>query len=365
MQCHAEGVAAAGGGMNRRAVELLVCPSSRQPLEVESVSAEQDAEILDGVLVDSARRHRWPVRQGIPRFVSHQGYTASFGEQWTRYRQTQLDRVNGTTLSRDRLVQGTGWRFEQLKGQRVLEVGCGAGRFTEVLLAAGAEVYAIDYSRAVDACWDNNAPHERLVVAQADLYALPFQPGMFDKVLCYGVLQHTPDVQRAFLSLVPFLAPGGQIAIDVYKKAKGLGRITRWGSKYWWRPLTRRLPPAWLARWVEWYIPWWLPIDTLLQRIPGLGRYLVSIVPCWNYTGKLPLSPQQVKAWAILDTFDALSAYYDSPQSMADVESWFQHAGLVDAEIRGGSNGIVGNGRKPPVGTNGHATQHSHALSHA
>jgi 2-polyprenyl-3-methyl-5-hydroxy-6-metoxy-1,4-benzoquinol methylase len=80
------------------------------------------------------------VLRGIPRFVPDDGYAESFGEQWARWRRVQLDSVTGKPLSRDRLVSGTVWSLEELRGETVLEVGCGAGRFTEVLAAAGAEV---------------------------------------------------------------------------------------------------------------------------------------------------------------------------------------------------------------------------------
>lgn len=277
-------------------------------------------------------------------------YTRTFGEQWNRYRQTQIDKFNQTTLSRDRLFRGTGWKPQELAGQKILEIGCGAGRFTQVLLDAGADVYAIDSSAAVNACRVNNGPHPRLHIVQADLYAPPFRDGVFDKVFCYGVLQHTPEVKRAFMSLISPLRPDGQIAMDVYNKRKGWDRVSRWESKRLWRPLTTRLPLGRLVRLVEFYIPLWLPIDTFLERIPLIGRLFTSLIPCWNYTKKLPLSKTQIKEWAILDTLDALSAKYDFPQWIEDVRTWFEEAGLIEINVRFGGNGILGNGRKPCVG---------------
>jgi 2-polyprenyl-3-methyl-5-hydroxy-6-metoxy-1,4-benzoquinol methylase len=65
-------------------------------------------------------------------------YTTGFGEQWKTYARTQLDSYTGRPISRDRLERCLGAPVETLKGQRVLEVGAGAGRFTELLLGAGA-----------------------------------------------------------------------------------------------------------------------------------------------------------------------------------------------------------------------------------
>ena len=94
-------------------------------------------------------------------------------------------------------------------------------------------------------------------------------------------------------------------------------------------------------------MPRWLPIDTGLARIPKLGRFLTALVPCWNYTGLLDLDREQLEAWAILDTFDALSPRYDSPQTLEAVREWADAAGLVDAEIAYGGNGIEVRGRRP------------------
>src|SRR4030095_1644460 len=80
--------------------------------------------------------HTFPCRNGIPRFVANSNYAAAFGAQWKKYRLTQLDSYTGTTISRDRAQRCIGeklWR--ELDGKQVLECGCGAGRFTEILLA--------------------------------------------------------------------------------------------------------------------------------------------------------------------------------------------------------------------------------------
>ena len=269
------------------------------------------------------------------------GYTESFGEQWNRYRRVQLDSVTGKPVSRRRFFEGTRWP-ERLDGERVLEVGCGAGRFTEVLVSTGAEVVAVDASSAVDACRETVG--DRATVVQADLFALPFPEKSFDRVFCYGVLQHTPDPRAAFLTIVRLAKPGGWIAADVYRRAE---YVDRWSSKYLWRWLTTRLPPRVLRRVVEWYVPRWLPVDTRLARVPRWGRFLTALVPCWNYTGLLPLTSSELRAWAVLDTFDALASRYDFPQTVESVREWCEAAALVDVDVRPGGNGILINARRP------------------
>lgn len=60
----------------------------------------------------------------------------------------------------------------------------------------------------------------------------------------------------------------------------------------------------------------------------------------------MPLTPEQIEEWAVLDTFDALATWYDQPQTLERVRSWFQEAGLHDIDVRSGGNGILGKGRR-------------------
>lgn len=283
------------------------------------------------------------MRGGIFRFREDGGYNESFALQWNRFKTNQIDAVNGTRLSLKRFAE-TGWDLCDLKGRLVLEAGCGAGRFTRLLAEAGARLVTFDYSAAIDACFENNSRFDNVVFLQCDIFDMPFRAGVFDYVFCHGVLQHTPDPKAAFLALARLVRPGGRISIDVYRKD---GLIRPWKSKYLWRPLTTRMRPKRLLALLEWFVPKWLPVDTAIKRIPYLGTYLGSIVPCWNYfqTG---LSPEQKVAWAIMDTFDALAPTYDKPVRLGEVHDWFAASDWCEVEVRPGGNGVVGNGRRMP-----------------
>lgn len=95
------------------------------------------------------------INKNIVRFVFKNNYASSFGLQWNEYRTTQLDSHNGLTISRERLTRLLGGSIDVVNGKKVLEAGCGAGRFTEILLAAGAHVWAVDISSAVEANYRN------------------------------------------------------------------------------------------------------------------------------------------------------------------------------------------------------------------
>lgn len=308
--------------MNPTLLDILACPACGGALASS-----------DGALRCTACGASFPVVRDIPRFVPADNYASSFGFQWNKFRATQLDSRTGLSISRDRFFRESRWTPEELAGKRVLDIGCGAGRFAEVALGAGAEVVAVDYSAAVDACSANLGPHPRLSVVQADVYHLPFRPESFDYVYCFGVLQHTPDPHRAVLALAPPLKSGGRLAVDFYPR---LALNVLW-PKYWLRPLTRRMSAERLFAVVERLVPKLLPVARAVAAVPLLGPRLRHAVPIMMYYRVFPLTEEQHREWAILDTFDMFAPRHDHPQTAESVRSWLMEAGLagVDAAREG------------------------------
>lgn len=254
---------------------------------------------------------RFPIVRGVARFVDSEAYTNSFGFQWNYFAKSQLDSANGTTRSRDAFVQKTGFRLEELRGRRVLDAGCGMGRFAEVAASAGAEVHAVDLSAAVEAAQKNLTGTGDVRFYQGDILNLPFSEGTFDYIYSIGVLHHTPNTRRAFLSLVPLLRPGGSIAIWVYSTKLRM----MIGSEIM-RPITSRLPKPLLLRLCRVAVPLYH-----IHRIPVLGLMTGALVPT---------SLNEDPEWRWLDTFDWYSPRYQFKHTNPEVEGWFREAGLVD-----------------------------------
>ena len=280
----------------------------------------------DGAFRDAAG-HRFPIVNGIPRFVTSSGYATSFGLQWNRFARTQLDAPGVFAMSRARFFAGTGWTPDDLAGRDVLEVGSGAGRFSRVVLRdTSARLYSVDLSEAVDANLANNGPHERLHLFQASVLALPFPPRAFARVFCFGVLQHTPDPERSVRGLADMVRPGGGLAVDFYPRH---GWWTRVHGKYLVRPATRRMPAARLLRLIDRNVDWMLRVSALVRHA-GLERLVGRFIPVADPRPILPVATPAAFAreWAVLDTFDMLSPAYDRPLRVADVARWFEAGGL-------------------------------------
>jgi SAM-dependent methyltransferase len=315
-------------------LEILRCPVSHLPLEIDRSSSAHKGisgknHVDDGELVSSDGRCRYLIKGSIPRFVPQSNYADNFGMQWNYFSKTQLDSNSGHPISSDRFWKATGWLPEQLKDQWVLDVGCGSGRFAEVALNAGAKVVALDYSSAVDACYANLKHFPNLYVVQGDIYSLPFALESFQYVYSLGVLQHTPSVSEAFASLPAMVAPGGQLCVDYYWNRL----FTVMHSKYLFRPITKRIPQDKLFALLKKTVPFMLSTSRVLGSLPILGRIFKRIVPVADYTGVYPLSEQQLREWALLDTFDMLSPTYDNPQKSKDIRLWMHEANFINVEV--------------------------------
>ena len=300
--------------------EIMACPKCQGHLEPDEAGSG---------IVCSGCRTEYVIENGIPRFVPRENYTGSFGFQWNRHKRTQLDKFNGLSISRDRLLGQSRWSAADLDGMLVLECGSGAGRFSQVLLDHNAELYSIDYSDAVEANYQNNGESDHLHLFQASIYELPFKGESFDRLICLGVIQHTPDVEATFKAMFRYLKKGGKFCIDVYAAPHSYLH-----PRHLIRPFTRNMDPEKLYRIVEKVVPWMLPLSTALHRIPLIGQVLARLIPVANWRANLPLKDETMwKEWAVLDTFDWLSPAYESPQSAKTLEAWCRSLDLGHFEV--------------------------------
>lgn len=313
--------------MRRNLLDLLCCPKCSAELSLTAAS-EDAGEIVEGALQCEGCAALYPIDAGIPRFVVRDNYAESFGYQWNIFSRTQLDSYNGTTLSADRFYSETGWTKDGLKDKWILDAGCGAGRFLDIVSQTEANVVGIDLSSAIDASKKNLAGRKNAHFVQASIYELPFKEGAFDGCYCIGVIQHTPDPEKTMSSLPRFVKKDGALAVTIYERKPW----TLLFSKYWYRPITRKMKKETLLRTIQFIMPVSFAVTNVLFRIPLLGKVFGFLIPIANYVNIKELTPEQRYDWAILDTFDMLSPAFDQPQTQAEAEKALSDAGI--AEIR-------------------------------
>jgi 2-polyprenyl-3-methyl-5-hydroxy-6-metoxy-1,4-benzoquinol methylase len=286
--------------------------------------------------------HKITVRNQIPRFTES-NYAAHFGAQWKRYRLTQLDSFTGFPISRDRLNRCLG--KVSVTGRYVLECGCGAGRFTEVLLDQGAFVTSVDLSDAVDANAESFPVSDHHRIVQADIMALPFAPRQYDIVLCLGVIQHTPSPERTIAALYDHVKPGGWLVIDHYRPEP-----LRWYTKTapLFRAVLKRMEPERALRVTEALTKMLLPVHKAVanKRLPRAAWSRIS--PLLTHYVTYPELPDDLQyQWALLDTHDSLTDWFKHWRNAYEIRETLARLGGIDITSEYGGNGVEARCRRP------------------
>jgi SAM-dependent methyltransferase len=119
--------------------------------------------------------------------------------------------------------------FDQFRGRRVLEVGCGAGTDLVRFARHGAKVTGIDLAPSSIALAARNFALEQQPVnlAVADGEALPFGERAFDLVYAHGVVQYTTDDRALVRECRRVLRPGGLAVFQVYNRISWLNALSQ------------------------------------------------------------------------------------------------------------------------------------------
>ncbi len=319
-----------------------VCPTHGTALTVRPVPGQQPA-------LACPEGCAFSLRDGIPRFVSGNNYADAFGLQWNTFRKTQLDSVTGTDITRKRLTRMMGGRIN-VDGLNVLEAGCGAGRFTEILLAEGARVHAVDLSSAVEANAANCGSHDGHRVCQADILHLPFAPGQFDVVTCIGVIQHTPDPEATMAALCRQVKPGGLLVIDHY--APGYPATP---NRQYIREHLLQMPPEFCLSFCQMLVDTLWPMHDLLwnnRQHPAfhqLRSQFLKYSPLVDYHDAYgELGPDILRSWALLDTHDTLTDTYKHLRSAEEITACLAANGMTDITTALAGNGVEARARRSP-----------------
>ena len=284
------------------------------------------------------------VVEEVPRFASDGSYASLFGDQWKQYKKTQLDSYTGSPITENRLDRCLGDLKDNLKGKLVLEAGCGAGRFTEVLLKKGAVLVSSDLSSAVEVNTENFPLSENHLVIQADINDMPYADSTFDVVICLGVIQHTPDTEKTIEDLYKLVKPGGTLVIDHYHFNKSnyfrLAPLYRIGL----RKKTADYTIPYTQKLIKRYLPWH-------KKFAGnklMSVLLNRISPVITYYHAFPqFSDELQQEWALLDTHDSLTDWHKRFRTKAQIVKDLTTLGATEIWCAYGGNGVEARCKKP------------------
>jgi ubiquinone/menaquinone biosynthesis C-methylase UbiE len=105
--------------------------------------------------------------------------------------------------------------LSSLRGQKILDAGCGPGTYGLMLAQQGNEVVGVEISPGGVEVANQRAKGKGVDFSAqvGDLEKLPFEDSTFDVCFCGWVLHHFPDVNAAVSELARVLKPGGIIAL--------------------------------------------------------------------------------------------------------------------------------------------------------
>lgn len=294
--------------MKKKILPLLACPTCYSKLGLQ-IDKQEDDEIIEGTLKCKCGQE-FPITKGIPRILLNKNNIKKaecFEFEWKRYKGMSFEEEKRCLMKR--FVEGEDF----FKDKIVLDVGCGMGRYVNVVSKLGAkEVVGIDIIRSVDVAYSFTKELKNVNFIQADILNLPFKKEAFDIVYCLHVLHHTPNPYESFNSLPPLVKKDGTLAVWVYGY---WGPVKETINKSL-RAITTRIPLNML-----WYMSY---LSLPFNSIPVIKEidHLVNI-------GSSP------KDWRMrqLAFFDRYSARIEHKHTPDEVVGWFKNSKMKDITI--------------------------------
>ncbi len=202
------------------------------------------------------KRHALELFEDLPAAYDRMGAVLSFGQD-PRWRRALVDAV------------------DPRPGERVLDVACGTGLVSAVLVRRGAEVVALDQSeQMLSRARDRLDGRATFVRGEAE--HLPFEDGQFDALTFTYLLRYVDDPAGVMGELARVVRPGGRIGMVEF------GVPTRGLLRAGWRVHTRVGLPL-LGRAVS---PAWVRVGRFLgPNIEGFHAREPYLIGLWERAG--------------------------------------------------------------------------------
>lgn len=150
----------------------------------------------------------------------HQHEIEKFGSQAERWwdPQGEFKTLHDVNPLRLRFIQD----YANLKGKRIVDVGCGGGILTEGLAKQGADALGIDLSEDLIDIADLHGLESGIKANYKKISAEALaeqEPEGFDHVTCMEMLEHVPDPGSIIASCAKMVRPGGMVFFSTLNRA--------------------------------------------------------------------------------------------------------------------------------------------------
>jgi len=244
----------------------------------------------------------------------------SFGEEWSKFNSFSDVDLNVTGDEYFDIVPE-----HVYKDKKVLDAGCGTGRWSKYISAKASEIEAVDPSSAVFSAASVLQDCDNARVSQASIANLPFADNSFDFVFSLGVLHHIPDTQNAMSKCVHKVKPGGFFLVYLYYSLDNRGLLFRalFYISNIMRKVVSKLPSA-IKKMV-------CDLLAVVIYLPFISiSKLFSLLGLDNLIKYIPLSYYSNKSLNIIrnDSLDRFGTPLEQRFSKKEIEAMMRNAGL-------------------------------------
>jgi SAM-dependent methyltransferase len=213
-------------------LDYIQCPKCENRLDLDD-KAMKGSEIVGGTL-NCRCGAKYPIEKNVPNLVFQSKKTKSTDKQvvdtynkiWDSFPDFGMDQGEMEKSIDKWMAQKLGMKdidelYEFITGKKnILEVGVGAGQKLKMMAEhTEGKVLGLDISSAAYHSYANTKGLPNVGIVRANLFSAPFKENEFDFIVSDGVLHHTHNTKKAFMSIVPLLKEGGEIFIRVYNRS--------------------------------------------------------------------------------------------------------------------------------------------------
>ncbi len=346
--------------MKRSFLDLLACPDCGAPLEPSVLKEEQfkEKEIWEGLLLCTRCAKTYPVVEGIPRFVpnvlalfpdffrkypeaakvfggSPEDFLKVHGDTQERFGHEWMNYPGAMPEDRQIFLDETQVPEQDWKGKKILDGGCGMGRYSRVAHELGAITVALDLSPALIRLQDVVKDSDRMHLVQGNLMKPPFRKEIFDIVYSIGVIHHTPSAKETFGQLSKLVKPQGRLSVWVYGAPGSCKNFKTNPLREDRKALDKIRFQVWLTVWLREKISDTLRIFTVhvphkllygfcyllaaIGKIPFIKYLTFSVHPLWRVR--------------LQENYDWLTPPYQSHHTKEELGEWFKDNGFKVVSI--------------------------------
>jgi ubiquinone/menaquinone biosynthesis C-methylase UbiE len=250
-----------------------------------------------------------------------------FGEEWSTFRQDEdhLSEQQRRDIFED-YFRIFPWPMLPPGGGTGIDVGCGTGRWSMLVVPRVAHLHLLDASPdALSVARQNLKASNNVSFHAASVAAMPLPDASLDFAYSLGVLHHVPDTQAAIAAIAGKLKPGAPFLVYLYYALdnrpawyRALWRISNAG-----RLLISRLPHPLrfvISQAIAALVYW--PLARTARLLSWLGRSPRA----------LPLSYYADKTFYVMrtDAYDRFCTRLEKRFTRPEIEAMLKQAGFVD-----------------------------------